>query len=98
MKAGVVFGYERLNEDKEKIYCIDSNTHTIEIGATRSGKTRCVILQTLGLLGLAGESVVVTDAKGELYDYTADFYKNLGYDTYCLDFKNTKRSDSYNFL
>ena len=98
MKAGVVFGYQRLNKDKEKIYCVESNTHTIEIGATRSGKTRCIILQTLGLLGLAGESVVVTDPKGELYDYTADFYKNLGYDTYCLDFKNTKRSDSYNFL
>ena len=98
MKAGIVFGYERLSDKKEKIYCIDSNTHTIGIGATRSGKSRCLVLQSIGLLGLAGESMVITDPKGELYDYTSSYLEELGYKLRTLDFKDTRKSDRYNFL
>ena len=98
MKAGVVFGYERLSKTKEKIYCISSNTHTIGIGGTRSGKSRCVVLQSIGTLGVAGESMIVTDPKEELYDYTSSFLEKQGYDVFTLDFKNTKKSDRYNFL
>ena len=98
MKAGIVFGYERLSDKKEKIYCIDNNTHTIGIGATRSGKSRCLVLQSIGLLGLAGESMVITDPKGELYDNTSSYLEELGYEVRTLDFKNTRKSDRYNFL
>ena len=98
MKAGIVFGYERLSDKKEKIYCIDSNTHTIGIGATRSGKSRCLVLQSIGLLGLAGESMVITDPKGELYDNTSSYLEELGYKLRTLDFKDTRKSDRYNFL
>lgn len=98
MKAGIVFGYERLSDKKEKIYCIDNNTHTIGIGATRSGKSRCLVLQSIGLLGLAGESMVITDPKGELYDYTSSYLEELGYELRTLDFKDTRKSDRYNFL
>ena len=98
MKAGIVFGYERLSDKKEKIYCIDSNTHTIGIGATRSGKSRCLVLQSIGLLGLAGESMVITDPKGELYDNTSSYLEELGYEVRTLDFKDTRKSDRYNFL
>ena len=98
MKAGIVFGYERLSDKKEKIYCIDSNTHTIGIGATRSGKSRCLVLQSIGLLGLAGESMVITDPKGELYDNTSSYLEELGYELRTLDFKDTRKSDRYNFL
>ena len=98
MKAGIVFGYERVSDKKEKIYCIDSNTHTIGIGATRSGKSRCLVLQSIGLLGLAGESMVITDPKGELYDNTSSYLEELGYEVRTLDFKDTRKSDRYNFL
>ena len=98
MKAGIVFGYERLSDRKEKIYCIDNNTHTIAIGATRSGKSRCLVLQSIGLLGLAGESIVITDPKGELHDYTSSYLEELGYEVRTLDFKDTRKSDRYNFL
>ena len=98
MEAGIVFGYERLSDKKEKIYCINNNTHTIGIGATRSGKSRCLVLQSIGLLGLAGESMVITDPKGELYDYTSSYLEELGYELRTLDFKDTRKSDRYNFL
>lgn len=40
--------------------------HTIVIGATGSGKTQTVILPTVKLLAKAGESMIVTDPKGEI--------------------------------
>lgn len=97
-KGGVVFGYEKLSQDKEKIYFNSEDTHTLGIGATRSGKTRCIVLPTISTLLLGGESIVATDPKGELYDYTADFAKSLGYKVLVLDFKEPKKSDRYNFL
>lgn len=42
--------------------------------------------------------MVITDPKGELYDYTADFLIQKGYDIKVLNFKDTKKSDRYNFL
>lgn len=90
IKGGIVFGYERINTEKEKIYCITNNTHTVGIGATRSGKTRCVVLQSIGTLGLAGESMVITDPKGELYDYTSDFLRAKDYDIRYLTLRKLK--------
>lgn len=98
MRGGVVFGYEKLSKTKEKMYCVENNTHTIVVGSTRSGKTRRVILQTIGLLGMSGESIIVSDPKGELYDFTSTYLENLGYKVLTLDLKNTRKSDRYNFL
>lgn len=95
--GGIVVG--RLRTDKaEKIYYIDDDTHTLCIGATRSGKTRNVLLQSIGTIGLAGESMILSDPKGELYTYTYPFLKNIGYEIICIDFKNPLKSDRYNFL
>ena len=42
--------------------------------------------------------MLFTDPKGELFEYTSKFYKNLGYEVRAIDFKNPKKSDHYNFL
>jgi type IV secretion system protein VirD4 len=96
-KGGLVTGYTK-HKDKEKIHYISDDLHTLIIGATRSGKTRSIILQTICLLGLSGESMVISDIKGELYDYTADSLRFLGYDVVALDFNEPLKSDRYNFL
>jgi len=57
-----------------------------------------VVLQSIGLQALAGESVVNTDPKGELHNYTYPFLMRLGYDVIPLDFKNPLKSRRYNFL
>lgn len=96
-KGGIVLGYEVIKE-KEKIYFVDDDTHTLCIGATRSGKTRTVVLQTIGTLGLAGESMIISDPKGEIHQYTSGYLKQLGYKVITIDFKNPLKSDRYNFL
>lgn len=95
--GGIVIGCKQTGSN-EKIYYIDEDTHTLCIGATRSGKTRTVVLQSIGTIGLAGESMILSDPKGELYTYTYPFLKNMGYEVICVDFKNPLKSDRYNFL
>lgn len=96
-EGGIVLGYQK-GEEKEKIYYVNEDTHTLCIGATRSGKTRSVVLQTIGTLGLSGESMILSDPKGELYTYTYPYLQELGYEVICFDFKNPLKSDRYNFL
>ena len=95
--GGIIVGYEK-NKKQEKIYYIDDNIHSLVVGATRSGKTRSIVLQTVGNLGLAGESMIISDPKAEIYHYTSEFLKKQGYKIITLDFKNPTKSTRYNFL
>lgn len=95
--GGIVVGMEK-HGNTETLYCVGDDTHTLTIGATRSGKTRCLVVQSICSLALAGESLVISDPKAELYDYTAGYLKKLGYEVICLDFKNPEKSTRYNLL
>lgn len=97
-RGGIVIGKEDLGEGKERIYYNPEDTHTLVIGATRSSKTRTIVLETIGCLALAGESIIATDPKGEIYDYTNHYLRALGYHIITLDFKNPRKSQRYNFL
>ena len=47
----------------EDIYYIDDDLHSLTVGATRSGKTRSLVLQTIINTGLAGENMILSDPK-----------------------------------
>lgn len=47
----------------EDIYYIGDDVHTLTIGATRSGKTRCLVIESIYNCGLAGESMIISDPK-----------------------------------
>ncbi|MFI3238742.1 MAG: type IV secretory system conjugative DNA transfer family protein [Lachnospiraceae bacterium] len=96
-KGGIVVGMEK-DGDTEKLHCVNTDTHTLTIGATRSGKTRCLVIQSICTLGLAGESLVISDPKAELFQYTSEFLQKIGYEIICLDFKNPNKSTRYNLL
>ena len=96
-KGGIVVGMEKVG-NREKLYLIGDDTHTLTIGATRSGKTRCLVIQSICSIALSGESLVISDPKAELYHYTADYLTKLGYEVICLDFKNPEKSTRYNLL
>lgn len=96
-EAGLVIG-RTLKGKKEVIYSIDHDSHFLALGATRSGKTRCIVLQSIGLLALSGESMLITDVKGELADYTRPYLERLGYAVYILDYKEPEKSNKYNVL
>lgn len=87
-----------LGWDGDTIYTNTQDTHTMVIGATRCGKTRCSVLETICTLALAGESIIAMDPKSELYGYSCVMLKRLGYEVITLDFKDPQRSNQYNFL
>lgn len=93
--GGLLLGWSK---DMKQIYYDGEDTHTVIIGATGSGKTRCQVLPSIGLTALAGESMIITDPKAELYLYTCDFLRRLNYEVIAIDFIAPQRSNRYNFL
>lgn len=74
------------------------NPHVIVIGATRSGKTRRVILPSIWSIGHTGQSMVVTDPKGELHAHTATWLQEKGYEVVLLDLLQPSRGNRWNPL
>lgn len=96
-KGGMLLDYV-LKKNDVGFRAVTGNHHTLTVGSTRSGKTRCFVLPSIGILGLALESMIISDPKGELYEYTSPFLRSLGYDVWVLDFKNQRYSQRYNLL
>lgn len=94
---GLVLGMTKEGK-KEIITCIMDDINVIMVGSTRSGKSRGEILQTIFLRALTGKSMVITDAKGELYLYTMKYLKKKGYNVLTFDLRNPLKSMRYNFL
>jgi len=95
--GGIAVSYER-SKFRESVACITDDVHILIIGATRSGKTRCLVIQSICALALAGEGMVVNDPKGELYHYTHSFLESMGYTVQVVDFNDPKKSYHYNPL
>lgn len=67
---------------------VDPNdVNTLIVGATRSGKTRRLVMPTIWMLAHAGESLLITDPKGELYQRSSKFLRKMGYRIKVVDFR-----------
>lgn len=67
-------------------WVLTRDEHSLLMAATRAGKTRRIIIPSIGVLGMAHTaSMVVTDPKGEVYDFTADWLRSQGYRILRLD-------------
>lgn len=95
--GGIITNFERRG-NKDRIYYIKDNIHTVLVGSSGSGKSRSIIIPTITMLGLAGENIFISDVKGELYLYTAEKLKQLGYNVIALDYINFLKSNWYNYL
>lgn len=84
--------------DDKNIYINDKEGHSLIIGSTGSGKTQTTILPKIKLSMLAGESIIVNDVKGEIYNKYANLLEEYGYKTYVLDFDNLSLGNSWNPL
>ena len=91
--AGFPLVYDR---KKNLVYVDNGEYHSLVIGATGSGKTSRIIDQQVNLLGKAGESMVVTDPKGEIYAKHGEMLKDLGYDVIVVNFRDPKNGSCWN--
>nr|WP_231292702.1 type IV secretory system conjugative DNA transfer family protein [Thermoanaerobacterium thermosaccharolyticum] len=92
-KGGFVVGAER-----ERVWLDTGDGHCLVIGSTRSGKSRRVILPTIWNLGKAGESIIVSDPKGEIYSYSSEYLKKQGYKVILIDLRDPYRGNQWNPL
>lgn len=84
--------------DKKKnlVYVDNGESHSLVIGATGSGKTQMVINPLVGLLAKKGESMVITDPKGEIFEKNGEMLKDLGYDVIVVNFRDPKNGSCWN--
>lgn len=84
--------------DGQSSYVDNTESHSLLIGSTGSGKTRRIILPLISFLLHNGESVIVTDPKGELFDQTSGAFEENGYRIVTLNFRDPQKSDCWNPL
>ncbi len=81
---------------KDNIWIDNGENHTLVIGATGSGKTQTVILPTVKVLSKKGESMIITDPKGEIYEKTSVMLREKGYQILLLNFRDPQNGNSWN--
>lgn len=96
-KGGLVIE-TTINNGKEYIRYVSGPVHSVILASTRSGKTRRVILESVWLTLMAGQSIVVSDPKGEIFYYSSPLAKELGYEVYTLDLREPSKSMHYNYM
>lgn len=82
----------------DTVYVDDSDAHSLIIGSTGSKKSRLFAMPMLEIIRRSGESVVVTDPKGELYDTTARDFEDSGYHVYVINLRDPAKSNGWNPL
>lgn len=95
--GGLIVGQEK-KKNREKLLYISKDYHSLIIGSTGAGKTRRLLLPSLCNYLFARETVICTDPKGEILQYTMPLLEKLDYKVLTIDFKNPMKSTRYNFL
>lgn len=75
-----------------------SDNHTLVIGATGSKKTRSIVMPTIKVLGYAGESMIINDPKGEIYQRMAGELRDLEYKIIAVNLRDPSQGYAWNPL
>lgn len=81
-----------------KVWVDDSEAHTLIMGSTGSGKTTRLINPLIKILAKKGESMILTDPKGELYEENAPMLLAKGYNIVLLNLRNPEKGNAWNPL
>ncbi len=90
-------GIPLINNGKE-IWVDNGEYHNLVIGSTGSGKTQTIVKPMVNLLAKKGESMIITDPKGEIYKYAATALKERGYKIIVLNFREPAHGNAWNPL
>lgn len=93
--SGIPLDYDK---NKGLLYMDGSDGHSLVIGATGSKKSRLIVMPTVRLLAASGETMIVSDPKGEVYRRTADYLEKQGYQIRAIDLREPEKGDSWNIL
>lgn len=74
------------------------NKHTAIFGASGTGKSRSFVRPQILQCVARGESVIITDPKGEIYADAAEYMRVNGYEVKVFDLVDPQYSDAWNCL
>ena len=80
----------------KNLWVDNGEAHNIIIGATGSGKTQAVVFPLVQSLAKKGESMIITDPKGEIYEQTGTMLRERGYNIILLNFRNPQNGNGWN--
>lgn len=87
-----------LVNDGKKLWVDNGEYHNLVIGATGSGKSQTVVEPMVELLIKKGESMIITDPKGELYKAASSYMRERGYNVIVLNFRDPQQGNAWNPL
>ncbi len=90
-------GIPLINNGKD-IWVDNGEYHNLVIGSTGSGKTETIVKPMVNLLAKKGESMIITDPKGEIYKYSGEYLKEQGYKIIVLNFRDPINGNAWNPL
>lgn len=96
-KESTAAGFPLLFDKKNDLVYVDNGElHSLVIGATGSGKTQTVIFPQVDILAKKGESMVITDPKGEIYEHCSGMLQDLGYNVIVVNFRDPQNGSCWN--
>lgn len=90
-------GIPLINNGKE-VWVDNGSYHNLVIGSTGSGKSESLVFPMVNILAKKGESMVITDPKGEIYRKTAKNLEDRGYKIIVLNFREPNKGNAWNPL
>ena len=88
-------GIPLYNNGKE-VWVDTGGYHNMIIGSTGSGKSQSISFPFINVMAKSGESMIVTDPKGELYEGTAKELEKRGYNIVLLNFRDPEKGNCWN--
>jgi len=89
-------GIPIINDGKDAWVDDKGQPHSLIMGASGSGKTQAIMFPYIRILGRHGESMIVTDPKGELYEACGNMLKEKGYRIILINFRDPKEGSAWN--
>lgn len=94
-QAGIPLAWNK----KDDTIAIDhTDSHTLVIGPTGSKKSRLVVMPLVRILGSAGESMIISDPKAEIYNRTAAYLEKNNYTIFVLNLRSPMHGQRWNPL
>lgn len=87
-----------LVNDGKHLWVDNGEYHNLVIGSTGSGKSQTIVEPMVELLIKKGESMIITDPKGELFKASSDYMRQRGYNVVVLNFREPQNGNAWNPL
>lgn len=87
-----------LINDGKNMWVDDGEYHSLIIGQSGSGKTTALVDPQVYSLCKHGESMVITDPKGEIYRHHANRLKSRGYKIVVINLRDPREGNAWNPL